>query len=151
MCEVPTAPWCKCWLAAASRPPCLPALMSLKGIMRAAMRRLVPKPAAGWVQLEQLLEGMSDRVDTLSLVPDMATSRLETQLQVALAQARALNSVARARAALWPVLHVCEHLMGANTVFCLNQAAGACPTTAWRAAVSLLCSQVSFLLNLWDC
>ena len=33
-------------------------------------------------QLEQLLAGVSDRVETLSLVPDMTTSRMESQLQV---------------------------------------------------------------------
>lgn len=44
------------------------------------------------VQLEQLLEGVSDRVDTLSLVPDMATSKFDAQLQVSVMPPTALAS-----------------------------------------------------------
>ncbi|KAK9800247.1 hypothetical protein WJX73_005883 [Symbiochloris irregularis] len=37
-------------------------------------------------KMERLLEGVSERVDTLSLVPDMTTSRLEAQLKALLKQ-----------------------------------------------------------------
>lgn len=65
---------------AASRGISQPGSVDLDGD-ESASQQLAGRKSTRTEKIEQLLEGMSDRVDTLSLVPEMANSQLETLLQ----------------------------------------------------------------------